>query len=207
MPISHRSLWRPLAFLLAAALLAACSEPTPSPEPTAPPTAVPTPLPEEPAAELPTSQDPCLVGVWRMPTGDLDLLVATLVPVPGMRVTDGELIMEFDGESFSYRADVFVLRVDLGADTYLEGDGRFGTSGTYTTGDGQLFLNSIGSEQDILTWTAYKDGEVVSMPGTGPTFSLPTPGEAPYRCFPDRLEIDTRGAMPETVTMFFGRSG
>jgi hypothetical protein len=141
-----------------------------------------------------------------MPTGDLDLMVASLVPVPGMRVTDGELIMEFDGESFSYRADVLVLRMDLGPDTYLEADGRFGTSGTYSTGDGLVYLNSLGSDQDILTWTAYQNGEIVTMPGAGPTFSLPAPGEAPYRCFPDRLEIDTRGATPEPITMFFQRS-
>ncbi len=207
MPIPHRTLRRPLALLLATALLAACSEPTPSPEPTIPPTAIPTPEPEEPTVEPPTGQDPCLLGTWRMATGDLDLLVATLVPVAGMHVTDGELIMEFDGESFSYRADVFVLRIDLGPDTYMEADGRFGTSGTYSTGDGLVYLNSIGSDQDILTWTAYQNGQVVTVAGTGPTFSLPTPGEAPYRCFPDRLEIDTRGATPTTITMFFARSG
>jgi len=207
MPISHRSQWRPLALLLAAALLAACSEPTPSPEPTTPATAIPTPEPEEPAVEPPTGQDPCLLGTWRMGTGDLDLMTASLVPVPGLHVTAGELIMEFDGEAFNYHADIFVLRIDLGPGSYLEGDGRFGTSGTYTTGDGLVYFNSIGSDQDILTWTAYQDGEVVTMPGTGPTFSLPTPGESPYRCFPDRLEIDTRGATPTTVTMFYSRSG
>ncbi len=206
MPAIRRSLWRPLALILTTALLAACSEPSPTPEPTAPPTPAPTPEPEELAGEPPTGRDPCLLGTWSMATGDLDLLVSTLVPVPGMRVTDGELIMEFDGESFSYRADIFVLRMDIGPDTYMEADGRFGTSGTYATGDGQLYLDSIGSEQDILTWTAYQGGQVVTLPGTGPTFSLPTPGEAPYRCFPNRLEIDTRGAMPETITMFFDRS-
>jgi len=203
-PVTARRSWRPLTILLAAALLAACTAPTPAtPEP---PTAIPTPEPDEPAAEIPAGSDPCLVGSWRMDTGDLDLLVSSLAPVPGMRVADGQLFMEFDGEAFSYHADIFVLRIDLGPDAYLEADGRFGTSGTYTTGDGQLFLNSIGSDQQVLAWTAYKDGQVATMPGTGPSYSLPVPGEAPYRCLPDRLEIDTRGASPETITMFFYRS-
>jgi len=206
MPISRRCLWRPLALLLAAALLAACSEPTPTPEPPTLPTSIPTPEPVDPDGSGAADHDPCLEGTWRMGAGDLDLMMASLVPVPGLHVTAGELIMEFDGEAFGYRADILVLRVDLGSDTYLEADGRFGVSGTYSTGDGLLYLNSVGADQEILTWTAYKDGEVVTLPGTGPAFSLPVPGESPYRCFTDRLEIDTRGATPTTVTMFFYRS-
>ncbi len=205
MPMVRRRSQITYASLLIAALLASCSAPTTETPELATP--IPTPDPVDPDGSAGADHDPCLEGTWRMGTADVDLLVATLVPLSGLHVTDGELIMEFDGESFSYRADVLVLRVDLGTDTYLEADGRFGMSGTYTTGDGLVYLNSLGADQQILTWTAYKDGEVVTLPGDGPSFSLPVPGPAPYRCSPDTLEVDTRGALPVTVTMFFSRSG
>ena len=35
--------------------------------------------------------------------------------------------------------------------------------------------------------------------------SFPPPGGAPYRCYPDRLEIDTQNGMDGTITMFFTR--
>ena len=147
--------------------------------------------------------DSCLVGEWWMDTPDLDLLVATLVPIPNIRVPDGNLLLRFyaDG-TFSYQGSP-VIRIELGASQYIEGAGVFTTNGTYATEGGTtVLLNTTRSESGVTVWHAYKDGQSSDYPA-GPQISLALPGSAPYRCTSTRLELDTRNPSGVTVTMFF----
>jgi hypothetical protein len=140
-----------------------------------------------------------------MPTSDLDLFVATLVPVPGLRATAGELLFTFDGQEFAYLSYGLILQIDMGSGAWMEASGSFENTGTFGTEDGVLNLVTTNSVSDISSWTAYKDGVQVTVPGSGPVMNFPPPGGSPYRCYPDRLEIDTQNGTGTTITMFFTR--
>lgn len=172
-------------------------------------TAVPgsTSIPQTPTFTPAASagSDSCLQGTWIMPTSDLERMMAALLPMPGLHVTSGELLMAFDGDSYEYQSSGFVLRVDLGTDQYMEATASFRNTGSFSTGLGKIIFTSIGSESEVTSWTAYKNGESVTVPGSGPQVSLSFSGENPYRCTVDRLEIDTYSPTSGTLTMFFSR--
>lgn len=180
-------------------LLSACSmgsSPSP-PSPTQPP----------PTAEVTIllDSDLCLQGNWVMPTADLDLMIATLLPIPGVRVPGGELLMLFDGSSYRYLSYGFILHMDLGTNTYMESTASFENSGSFSTRDGLIVFRSIVSESEVTSWTGYKNGESYTVPGTGPEVALSIGGENPYRCTADYLEIDTFHPVIETMTLLFTR--
>ncbi len=153
-------------------------------------------------SELP---DECLVGHWTVTTGDLDIFVATIVPVPGLRVTDGSVYADFtwDG-NYVYASDGLVLRIDLGPDKYLQGSAAFRTSGIYATEPGSLVLHDSGSVKQVTEWKAVKDGVAVVAPGAGPEMSLIPNGPLPYDCGTEELVLDWAGAYG-TVPMIFKR--
>jgi hypothetical protein len=184
--------------------VAACSLPlSPTPDPVVvtllePDTVAPT---LSPAAE----RDACLDGNWNMGTASLDLLLATLVPIPNIRVPEGNLGMNFNGDSFIYDGN-FIVRVDLGPDQYIQADSVFSTRGQYATeGGSTLVLDISASEIQPLEWLAYSNGREASYPGEGPSVVINPPGSAPYRCTQTSLEIDTLSPAGNTVTMFFER--
>jgi hypothetical protein len=192
-----------LSILSIPTLLAACNFPPPQ----LPEAEVENNIEGEDAPTLrpDADRDSCLDGTWVMPTDSLDLLMSTMVPAPGLRITTGSLNMSFVEGTFSYSGD-FVIQIDLGPGQYMEADSRFSTGGAYATeGNVTLIFDITASESEALNWTAYSNGQVVTEPGIGPTFTLNPPGEAPYRCTSNTLEIDTREPSGGTVTMFFQR--
>ena len=89
--MSHRALSKHLAagYVVAAAPSTGCIRP------------VATTAPSEPdlSGEQDSGRDECPEGDWVMRTADLGLLVATIVPVPNLRIVDGFLFLPFtDGE-------------------------------------------------------------------------------------------------------------
>lgn len=160
---------------------------------------------EAPTLRPDADRDSCLDGNWIMPTASLDLLMATMIPAPGLRITNGSLSMSFVDGTFRYNGD-FVIQIDLGPGQYMEADSTFTTGGAYATeGNVTLILDLTVSESQALNWTAYSNGQVVTEPGVGPMVTILPPGEAPYRCTTSTLEIDTREPSGGTVTMFFQR--
>jgi hypothetical protein len=148
--------------------------------------------------------DTCLEGVWLMESAILDLLLASIVPVPGLSVPAGQLAMEFSGDRYTYTG-AYTIRFETGSGQYIEADANHLNSGTFSTENGQINFVSEGSESEALVWTAYNQGEVVTSDGTGPEFSIPEPGGGPYKCNENSLEIATRGGTGDPVTMFFAR--
>lgn len=192
-----------IAIIPLVAALAACNLPSsePAAEPTEAPTVVPSP-PPNPEGD----RDSCLDGEWWSYTHDIDILLATLAPVPNMHVSDGDLVMWFNDDGYEYQGRV-VLHLDMNPSEgqYMETTGFFTTSGPYSTeGDATLNLDLSNSRTEILEVKACKNGECVAASGGMPSVSIMPPGSAPYRCTADRLEIDTQGPFG-TATMFFYR--
>ena len=168
-----------------------------------------------PAVDFSDSQgserDPCLEGDWVMRTADLDLLVATIVPVPNLRIVAGSLFLSFAGGEYRYGSDGLVKHVDLGLGRYLEGAAIFLMTGTYTaeegspvTGGGALSFLGGGAEKGVTKWLAYKDGRSEEYPGEGPQVSLPLTGRFRYSCSDQELIMFMAGMTGE-VPMFFKR--
>jgi hypothetical protein len=181
-------------------ILSACgltSTPSPPPSPSQPPPTV--------ESTIPLDSDLCLQGDWVMPTADLDLMIAVILPIPGVRVPGGELLMMFDGPSYRYLSYGFIIHMDLGTDTYMESTASFENTGSFSTRDGLIVFSSIVSESEISSWTGYKNGETYTVPGTSPEVAFSIGGENPYRCSADRLEIETYHPTLETMTLFFTR--
>jgi hypothetical protein len=181
-------------------LLAACNLPGNGVEPVEP---IQSPPPTSPPED--GGSDACLLQFpWFMSTGNLDLLVGTLIPVPNVTVSQGNLAILFrPSGTFSYQGSPHI-RIDLGEGQYIEGHGNFTNEGTYTTSDGIITFSEQASESTILRWQAYANGQVIEMSGQeAPSFSILPSGPAPYRCSPGALEIDTRSPGGSTVTMFF----
>lgn len=185
-----------------AVLLAACggaSGGAPVDEPPSP-TATPEPAPAGGGAA-------CLQGVWTMSNADLNEMLAGLVPAPNLSAPQGTPVLTLDGDRYSYIAEGLVVRVTLAPDWYMEAEGGFTFTGAFSA-DGEMmeFVPETG-ETELAIWRAYKDGQLVEMPGTAPELSLGVSGAAPYRCMGDRLEIDSAGGGAGPVIMFFSRTG
>jgi hypothetical protein len=201
-----------LTALVGSTLLTACS--------------LPNRQPDEPeiislvgSAEAPTldpnaDRDPCLNGYWSMDTADLDLLMASLVPIPNIRVVAGSLNFSFVEGIYDY-SGYFTLQMDLDLTKgqYMQTDATIGSGGAYATeirsdGGGPvltfLMLDLTVAESNELVWRVYKGGEVQSVPGSGPSFSILPPGNAPYICTDTQLQISTQGA-GGPISMFFRR--
>ena len=140
-----------------------------------------------------------------MPTINLDLMIATLVPIPGVRVLSGELLMMFDGPTYRYLSYGFILHTDIDAGSYMEATLSFENTGSFSTGAGLIFFNSITSESEVSSWTRYEDGDTYIVPGTGPQMAFSMSGENPYRCTAEYLEIDTFHPTLDTMTLLFTR--
>jgi len=207
---THRLIRTTLFPLLAAAfLLAACTLPTREPE-----VLSPVDVGDAPTLEPDAERDPCLDGTWTMHTAELDLFVASMVPIPNMRVVGGSLSMSFADGMYEYSGLMTLqIELDMSEGQYLQGDGIFSSGGAYATEARTerdfpvfdfLILDLTVSESEVMVWRAYKNGEEETAAGIGPNFTIVPPGEAPYRCTESRLEIDSQGASGP-VTMFFER--
>jgi hypothetical protein len=157
-----------------------------------------------------------------MRTADLDLLVQSIVPVPGLRIVAGSLFLTFGGGEYRYGSDGFVEHMDLGPGRYLEGTAVFLMSGTYAsevgtplvigapeegsplTGGGALSFMGGGAEKAVTKWLAFKDGRSEEYPGEGPQVSLPLTGRFRYSCSDQELILYMAGPTGE-VPMFFKR--
>jgi len=168
-----------------------------------------------PTVDLSDSQgserDACLEGDWVMRTADLDLLVATIVPVPNLRIVAGSLFLSFVGGEYRYGSDGFVEHVDLGPGRYLEGTAVFLNTGTYAaeagspvTGGSALSFLGGGAEKGVTKWLAFKDGRSEVYSGEGPQVSIPLTGRFPYSCSDQELILYMAGPTGE-VPMFFKR--
>jgi len=184
------------------------------------PSQLPVDVPDEPPREtaplepsedilMPTAfpeddeRDSCLEGGWTMYTAELDLLVATLVPMPNIRVPDGLLNMFFDPDGgFTYIGNL-TIQIEFSENSYMQGEGGFRDLGTYATEGDTILFNIESEETEVFEWRAYKDGQSVVQPGGGPEFNLTPPGVAPYRCTAESLEIDTVNPAGDTITMFY----
>ncbi len=204
-----RKVYLALTAIAAIAILAACS----SSQPGEPEILSLVETHEVPTIDPDADRDACLDGDWIMPTADLDLFVASMVPMPNIRVVGGALYMSFVDGEYEYSGE-FTLQVelDMSEGKYLQSDAIFSSGGAYSTETNStnrgpvsfLTLDLTVSEQNILVWRAYKGGVSSVAPGTGPTFTILPPGNAPYRCSATLLQIDTHGATQE-VTMYFQR--
>jgi hypothetical protein len=187
----------------------ACSLPGGEPE-----VISPVDIGDAPTLDPDAERDPCLEGVWTMPTADLDLFVASLVPVPNIRVAGGSLTLTFADGVYDY-SGLMTLQVelDMTENQYLQADGIFSSGGAYATEKRSdrggpvfdfLILDLTASQSEVMVWRAYKNGEVQTAPGTGPNFVIMPPGAANYHCSDSTLEIETQGAAG-TIVMFFQR--
>ena len=205
----NRDLCKVSFIVLVAAMLTACTLPNREPV-----ILSPVDIGGAPTLDPEAERDPCLEGEWIMNTPELDLLVATLVPVPNMRVVGGYLSMSFADGVYTYFGEMTLqVELDMSEGQYLQGDGQVRSGGEYATEARTerdfpvfdfLILDLTTSESDVFEWRAYKDGEVQTAPGIGPTVTIMPPGQAPYVCTDSSLVIDTQGAAGP-VSMFFER--
>jgi hypothetical protein len=204
-----RNFYFALTAMVAIGLLAACS----SSQPGEPEILSLVETHDVPTIDPDAERDSCLDGNWIMPTADLDLFVASMVPLPNMRVVGGALYISFVDGQYEYSGE-FTLQIelDMSEGKYMQSDAIFSSGGAYSTETTStargplswLTLDLTVSEVNALVWRAYKGGVMESMPGIGPTFTIVPPGNAPYRCSDSLLQIDTHGATQE-VTMLFQR--
>jgi hypothetical protein len=191
-----------VALLALGAFLTSCNRPA---SPTADPPEEPAPAEPLPPSDPAGDHDACLEGQWWSYTHDIDILMATLSPVPNMHVSDGDLVLWFnpDGQ-YEYQGRVVLhLDMDSSEDQYMETTAFFTTSGPYASrDDATLVLDLSNSRREVLNMKACKNGECVDAPELMPVFDIVPPGAAPYRCSADRLELDTQGPFGP-ATMFF----
>jgi hypothetical protein len=192
-----------VALLALGAFLTSCNRPA---TPTAEPPEEPAPAEPLPPSDPAGDHDSCLEGEWWMDTHDVDILTSTIVPVPNMHVPRGNLVIIFDPDGqYDYQGSVVLhLDMDPSQNQYMETEAVFTTAGPYSSRDDTtIVLDLSNSRTEILEMKACKGGTCVSTDAM-PVFDLLPPGEAPYRCTADRLEIDAQGPLGP-VTMFFTR--
>lgn len=159
----------------------------------------------EPDLQAGSSMDPCLEGSWTMITMDLDIFVATLVPVPNLRVSDGSLFINMSEGAYEYGSDRFVLHIDLGPDKYLEGAAVFLTTGGYSSDSGSLLLVNSGTQKQVTEWKAFNQGRSSVVPGGGLEFTLVPSAPLTYTCGTEELVLYMRGPTG-AIPMIFKRS-
>ena len=145
----------------------------------------------------------CLQGNWVMTNEDLNIMLLTLVPVPGMSIPAGTLLMTFEGDRFVYGSDAFTLQIDV-PDGYMSAEASFATDGTFSAAEGVLTFSDMVTSRNISTWVAVIDGEVAEAPGSFDV-SMPAPGSGPYTCEGDLLVITSMAPSGEPFAMIFQR--
>ena len=55
----------------------------------------------------------CLQGNWVMSNEDVNSLMTSVAPVPGLSVPTGTLVMAFTSEDFSYGSDNLTVRMEM----------------------------------------------------------------------------------------------
>jgi len=159
---------------------------------------------EAPTLDPHSDRDPCLDGNWVMPKVELDLFVVAIFPIPGLRVTRGQLTMSFADHAFTYAGD-YDLHMDVKEDEYAEATSIFTSGGLYATeANSTIIFDLAGEEAQVLSWTAYSNGQSFVLPGGGPQISILPPDRAPYRCTATNLEIDVNTHIGPR-TMFYQR--
>jgi hypothetical protein len=145
----------------------------------------------------------CLQGNWVMSNEDFNIMLLTLVPVPGLSIPVGTLLMNFEGDQFVYGSDAFTLQIDLPGG-YMSADASFATDGTFSAADGMLTFADMVTSRNVSTWVAVIDGEVAEAPGSFDV-SMPAPGGGPYSCEGDLLAITSIAPSGEPFAMIFQR--
>src|SRR3990170_786671 len=116
MSVGRRALRLLAGVLVTATFLAGCNLSEPVVQPGRLPSEGEEPQTEEDLSDLQGHDlpDECLVGEWVMLTGDLDIFVATVVPLPNLHVTAGSLYFVFGPlGAYDYGSDGMVIRIDL----------------------------------------------------------------------------------------------
>lgn len=156
----------------------------------------------DPAA---AGHDPCLQGQWVMNLESLQILMATLLPLPNFHVQEGSMAMSFSGENYTYASENFVLRMDTKPGEYFEGAATFTAVGTFTTANGEIIFKNTTNTQNITSWGSFINGEYIEVPGGAPQISFGFPGSGPYTCNGDSLTVGTAGTANTPVPMVFTR--
>ena len=149
--------------------------------------------------------DPCLQGTWTMSNSDVEALLASLAPIPGMTIPSGSLVMAFTGDDFSYAAQDLVMRIGIPGG-YMEAEAGFLFYGSFATSDGMIAFSETIYDAEILVWRASIDGNITEAPGPQ-VIAFPMPGGGPYECTTDMLTIDAVGGSGETNYLIFYREG
>jgi hypothetical protein len=155
------------------------------------------------ACSMPSGRDPCLQGDWVMSNEDLNIMLLTLVPIPGLSIPAGTFLLRFEGDEFVYGSDAFTLQIDF-PDGYMSAEAGFATDGKFTAEDGILAFTDMVSSKNISHWVAMKDGRVVDAPGSYEV-AIPPPGGGPYSCSDHLLSITSMTPMGEPFTLIFTR--
>jgi hypothetical protein len=152
-----------------------------------------------------STDDSCLQGQWVMNLESLQILMATLLPLPNFHIQEGSMAMSFSGENYTYASENFVLRMDTKPGEYFEGAATFTAVGTYTTANGEIIFNNTTNTQNITSWRSFINGEYTEVPGGAPQISFGFPGSGPYTCNGDSLTVGTAGTANTPVPMVFTR--
>lgn len=158
--------------------------------------------PPRTAEPLEAGSDPCLQGNWIMPNEDVNSFMLEMLHLPNMSFPNGSLIMSFTGDTFAYASDGMKIRLDMGPNRYMESEFIVFVTGNYSTKNGIITYSNITTSQEILVWRAVDNGEVVGVPGSGPTVQYPPPSGGPYGCTTDTLTLQVPGSSGPVVAIF-----
>ncbi len=152
-----------------------------------------------------SSSDPCLQGQWVMSLESLQILMATLLPMPNFHIREGTMAMSFSGENYTYGSENLVMRMDTTPGEYFEGSASFTAIGTFSTVNGEIIFDNTTNTQNISSWGAFRNGEFTEIPGGAPQISFGFPESGLYTCNGDTLSVDTKGTANTPVPMVFIR--
>lgn len=141
----------------------------------------------------------CVQGDWVMKTDTLDLLVATVVPVPGLTVSYGGLRLTFTADEAVYKG-AGTLRFTRD-DTVAELDWDWTHRGTYQVNEGLVLMNYTDRVNNV--------GEARAGGFSVPGLPTPTPPElagGPATCTPTTLTFATTSTGANTIVLVFERA-
>lgn len=141
----------------------------------------------------------CVQGDWVMKTDTLDLLVATVVPVPGLTVSYGGLRLSFTADEAVYKG-AGTLRFTSG-DTVAELDWDWTHRGTYQVSEGLVLMTYTDRVNNV--------GEARAGGFSVPGQPVPTPPElagGPATCTPTTLTFSTTSTGANTIVLVFERA-
>lgn len=141
----------------------------------------------------------CVQGDWVMKTDTLDLLVATVLPVPGLTVSYGGLRLSFAADEVVYKG-AGTLRFVSGSTTN-ELDWDWTHRGTYQVNEGLVLMDYTHRVNNV--GEARADG--FSVPGL-PTPTPPAVAGGPATCTPTLLTFETTSTGANSIVMVFERA-